>query len=135
MTRGEANFNPGNIDRNATHWQGMCSDQSGDSRFVVFSNAEDGIRALCKVLLSYYRQHGLNTVRSIINRWAPSVENNSAAYINAVARSLTVSPDAIIDVGKPETLEMLARAIITHENGRCIYDDATIVKAVDRALA
>ena len=132
-TRGERNRNPGNIDRNATAWQGLAPVQS-DSRFCVFNRPEDGIRALCKVLLSYYRKHGLKTVTGIVNRWAPPVENDSGAYIAHVSRILGVGEDAVIDVEDPLILESLARAIILHENGRCIYDDATIVKAVDMAL-
>ena len=135
MTRGERNNNPGNIDRNATKWQGMCADQSGDPRFVVFETPEDGIRALAKVLLSYYRKHHLNTVRGIITRWAPGNENNTEAYIAHVAKTLSVDADTPLVVDRPEVLEMLTTAIIKHENGRCNYDDATIVGAVDSALA
>ena len=135
MTRGERLNNPGNIDRNAIKWQGMCADQSSDPRFVVFNTPEDGIRALAKVLLSYYRKHGLNTVRGIINRWAPSTENDTSAYIYHVAELLTVSPDAQINPERPEVLEVLVTAIIRHENGRNVYDDDVIVKAVDSALA
>ena len=135
-TRGERNFNPGNIDRNSnTLWQGMAQNQSGDGRFVVFSDAHFGIRALAKVLLSYYRKHGLNTVHKIIDRWAPPSENNTGAYVNHVASVLGVGIDAPIDVTDPSTLEILTRAIIEHENGRCIYSDADLIKAVDSALA
>ncbi len=134
-TRGERNCNPGNIDRNNIVWQGMASDQSKDGRFVVFSDAEFGIRALAKVLLSYYRKHGLNTVRSIIDRWAPPGENNTGAYVNHVASILGVGIDAPIDVTDPATLETLTRAIIEHENGRCVYSDTVIAKAVVAALA
>ena len=134
-TRGEFNNNPGNIDRTAIVWNGMTADQSGDPRFVVFNTPEDGIRALAKVLLSYYRKHGLNTVRQIVNRWAPPNENDSGAYVNHVAGTLGVGPDAVIDVTDPDVLERLVKAIIAHENGRVIYDDAVIVAAIDRALA
>lgn len=133
-TRGERNCNPGNIDRNAIMWQGMASDQTGDGRFVVFSNAHFGIRALAKVLLSYYHKHGLDTVQKIIDRWAPPSENNTGAYVNHVATVLGVGEDARIDVTDPQTLEVLVRAIIEHENGRCIYPDDVLIKAVDAAL-
>ena len=133
-TRGERNNNPGNIDRNAILWQGAAQDQSGDSRFVVFSDAHFGIRALAKVLLSYYRKHGLNTVHKIIDRWAPPSENNTGAYVNHVANVLGVGIDAPIDVTDQNALEVLVRAFIEHENGRCVYDDSAIIKAVDSAL-
>ena len=133
-TRGERNNNPGNIDQTAQLWVGQVQD-SREPRFCVFDTPENGIRALCRVLLTYYRKHGLNTVAKIVNRWAPPSENDSGAYINHVAHLLGVGQDAVIDVEDVDTLEILARAIIQHENGRCIYEDATIVKAVDLALA
>lgn len=134
-TRGERNNNPGNIDRNAIKWQGMAEDQSGDVRFVVFETPVDGIRALAKVILSYRLKYGLNTVRSIIDRWAPPGENDTGAYVKDVSQQLSVSPDSLIKPETAETLEMLVRAIIKHENGRCIYKDADIAKAISMALA
>ena len=110
-TRGERNKNPGNLQRDATKWQGMCSDQSADPRFVIFNDPEDGIRALCRVLLSYSRSHGLNTIKAIINRWAPPVENNTTAYVGSVAQQMGIRDDIIIDLESPVTLEMLTKAI------------------------
>lgn len=135
MTRGERNFNPGNLDRNSIKWQGMSPDQSGDERFIVFTSAEFGIRALACVLLSYSRKHGLNTVRGMINRWAPPNENDSGAYVDAVCRQCSVDPDDTVNPENDSCLEMLVRAIIKHENGRIMYDDATIAKGIEMALA
>lgn len=134
MTRGERNNNPGNIDRNATKWQGMAPLQT-DPRFVVFTSAEFGIRALACVLLSYSRKHGLNTVRGMIDRWAPPVENDTGAYVDAVCRQCSVEPDDIVNPENDSCLEMLVRAIIKHENGEVIYDDATIMRGVEMALS
>lgn len=134
-TRGERNFNPGNLDRVASqHWQGQDPDQSGDPRFVVFTEPVWGVRALAKTLLTYYRKYSRNTVRRIINRWAPSGENNTPAYVTHVAALLKVQPDDVIDVENVETLTVLTKAIIAHENGRISYDDALIADAVGRAL-
>src|ERR1019366_8503153 len=94
QTRGERNCNPGNLDKVGTLWQGMAQDQSTDSRFVVFLDPLWGIRALAKVLLTYYRKDGLTTVRAIIDKWAPPVENNDIAYMNDVAGHLGVGQDA-----------------------------------------
>jgi hypothetical protein len=135
MTRGESNKNPGNIERNYVKWQGMSSDQSADVRFVVFNTPHDGIRALAKLLLTYFNKYRHNTVQAIISRWAPQVENNTNAYVNHVSKALGVEPDSKIVLTNPDTLERIVTAIIVHENGRCLYDDATIVKAVDSALA
>lgn len=132
-TRGERNCNPGNIERGTIIWDGMAQTQ-GDSRFVTFKTPEFGIRALAKILLHYFRKDGLNTVQAIITKWAPPVENDDTAYINHVCRICTVEPDTTLNVENPDTLEMIVRGIILHENGRCIYDDATIVSAIQSAL-
>ncbi len=118
-TRGERNNNPGNI-RKGPAWQGLAADQSGDMAFAVFTTPEYGIRALGKLLQNYQSQ-GFNTVRAVINKYAPSNENNTGAYINAVASALHVAPDSPIDLNDPATLVALTNAIIQHENGRNIY--------------
>jgi len=141
QTRGERNRNPGNIDRNETKWKGMSPDQSGDSRFVVFTDSVWGIRALAKVLLTYSRVYpqdtpqDIDTVREIVNRWAPPVENDTGAYVNAVSKELGVSPDDEIDVTDEGVMKALVIAIIRHENGRMIYDDDVLTDGVQRALA
>ena len=133
MTRGERNANPGNIRKSTIPWQGMAEKQP-DSSFVTFTNAMWGIRAICKILLSYQRKHGLNTVHAIIDRWAPPSENDTSAYVAHVANVLNVGEDAPINLQDDGVLEALTRAIIAHENGRVIYSDAQIKQGVESAL-
>ena len=141
QTRGERNRNPGNIDRNTIKWKGMSPDQSGDERFVVFTDSVWGIRALAKVLLTYSRVYpqdtpqDIDTVREIINRWAPPVENDTGAYVGTVAKALGVTPDEPIDVTDEGLMKRLVTAIIKHENGRVIYDEDVLTDGVQRALA
>jgi hypothetical protein len=134
MTRGERNNNPGNIREyaNDPHWVGerMTDD---DPEFEEFITPEDGIRALAKTLLAYQRKHGLRTVREMISRWAPANENDTLAYINAVARDAIVAPDADINLEDQALLCRIVRAVIRHENGRVIYSDAQIATGVGRA--
>lgn len=132
-TRGERNRNPGNIDRNSTVWKGMAREQE-DSRFITFESPEYGIRAIAKIILTYHDKYGYDTVREIIDRWAPPEENDTSSYINHVASDLSVDPDDKINVQSPQTMEILVRAIIAHENGRVIYDDKTIQDGIDMAL-
>lgn len=140
-TRGERNNNPGNIDRDSTKWKGMAADQSGDSRFIVFSAPVWGIRALARNLLTYSTLYpegskaDIDTVREIINRWAPPVENNTSAYVNAVAQAVGVGPDDEIDVSDEATMQALVKAIIWHENGRCVYSSELLAEGVRMALA
>lgn len=132
--RGIRNCNPGNIDRTGDKWQGMAADQSSDSRFVVFVAPHWGIRALAKVLLSYQRKHGLKTIRGIIDRWAPPVENNTDAYVDQVAKACGVEPDDTIDIENKAVLRALVSSIIKHENGQQPYGDAVIELGLDLAL-
>jgi hypothetical protein len=140
-TRGERNNNPGNVERNKTQWKGMSPDQSSDPRFVVFTSAVWGIRALAKIMLTYstvYPQDSpqdIDTVREIVNRWAPPSENDTGAYVKDVCAHVGVQPGDVIDVTDEPTMCKLVKAIIDHENGRCVYDDDLIEDGVRRALA
>lgn len=120
--RGIRNNNPGNI-RHGDRWRGMAAEQP-DSAFITFTAPEYGIRAMGKLLANYESLHGLNTVAGIIGRWAPPVENNTAAYVNSVAQALGVSPDAPINV--KARLPTLVPAIIKHENGMQPYTPGII---------
>ena len=134
-TRGERNFNPGNIVRDGkTKWQGMAADQSGDSRFVVFTDPVFGIRAIGKIIRSYANR-GVDTIAGIIHSWAPPNENDTGAYVSHVCDQMGCEQDTKLDIMDPDCMERLVRAIIAHENGRVNYDDDVIIKGVDSALA
>ena len=128
--RGIRNNNPGNIRHSGSQWQGMAAQQT-DPAFVQFVAPEYGIRALAKLLNNYASRDGLNTVRLLINKYAPSNENNTEAYAQAVARALGVNPDTVISV--PQHLNALVEAIIQHENGQQPYQLAQITTGVSMA--
>ena len=123
--RGIRNHNPGNIRRSGDPWQGLAKDQN-DAAFFQFSEAKFGIRALARVLISYQDRHSLRTVRAIISRWAPPVENQTSAYVEHVAERLNVAPDEPVDLHDYNVLRGLVVAIIAHENGIQPYSDAQI---------
>lgn len=115
--RGIRNYNPGNIERNTTRWQGMAQDQSSDPRFIVFSHPVWGIRAIARTLITYQDKYQLRTVRRIIQRWAPDQENDTNAYVASVCKRLGAGPDEALDVYDYRTMLELVRAIVRHENG------------------
>lgn len=115
--RGIRNNNPGNIRLSATLWQGQQQPPQQDLDFVEFTTPLYGLRALMKTLLTYYLKFNLDTVRSMINRYAPPHENATDAYIYDVARVLNVRRTDKIDVSSKQTLIALTQAIILHENG------------------
>ena len=137
--RGIRNNNPGNIRKGKDKWQGLAVDQA-DADFATFIDPTWGIRALASTLVTYQDRHKLRTIRGIINRWAPPVENDTGAYINAVAANCDVSADAIIDLHKYEVMCPLVESIIRHENGRgpkttlnTWYDRATVDAGLQKA--
>lgn len=133
LPRGIRNHNPGNIDRNSIRWDGMAFEQT-DPRFVVFETPEFGIRAMARVLLTYQRKHGLDTVAKIIGRWAPPVENETGAYATHVATRLGVGVNDRIDLVNETLLANLVSAIIAHENGHYSYSETTVRAGVELAL-
>lgn len=135
-TRGVRNNNPGNIDYNSTNqWQGQLKpDPSIEKRFARFDTPENGIRALGKLLLTYQRRYGLRTVKAIINRWAPSTENNTDAYVSAVEASIGVKPGEHIDLTTASAMRGFISAVIKHENAGYKYPDSILMEGVRRAL-
>ncbi len=118
LPRGIRNNNPGNIRRigKPPPWRGLSADQSADPAFLVFDAPLWGLRALARTLYTYWDKYRLKTVRSIITRYAPPVENDTGAYVAQVAAALNVRPDAPI-AATPETWVALMRAIVRQENG------------------
>lgn len=144
--RGVRNNNPGNIDFNPRNtWLGQLGMEEGVAkpRFARFDQAENGIRALGKLLLNYRGKDGMpgvgrpgiDTPLEFINRWAPSNENNTLAYAQAIAKRLCVGVRDSIDISKPQVLREAVVGIIVHENGGNPYPDQVIDEGVRRALA
>lgn len=144
--RGVRNNNPGNIDYNPRNaWQGQLGVEVGVAkpRFARFDSPENGIRALGKLLLNYRGKDGMpgvggkgiDTVLETINRWAPSNENDTQAYADAVAKRLGVGITDPIDIKDRSTLRVFVENIIIHENGGNPYKGAIIDEGVRRALA
>ena len=93
--RGFRNNNPGTSD-SACRGRAMSPMQT-DPSFVQFTAPQWGIRAIAKIL-THYQTEGFNTVRKIINQWAPPNENDTDSYIRDVAALCEVTPDTPIDV-------------------------------------
>ncbi|MDE1151418.1 MAG: hypothetical protein PW788_02680 [Micavibrio sp.] len=121
--RGIRNNNPGNIRLSAQKWHGQKVEQH-DTAFIEFETPLAGLRALMKLLLTYQAKYGLDTVESIINRFAPPHENATDYYIYAVCRGLKVKRRDRLALTDPIVLAALARAIVQQENGTVAAKDA-----------
>lgn len=83
-TRGIRNNNPLNI-RIGNKWLGLKTTNT-DGTFDQFISVNWGYRAAFIILRNYIRKYKCDTVAKIINRFAPSSENNTEAYIKHVCR-------------------------------------------------
>jgi hypothetical protein len=92
LPRGLRNNNPLNIRLTNTTWQGQLKPGT-DKEFCQFVEMRYGYRAAFVLLHRYYHVWNCKTVRQIINRWAPSSENDTAAYVNRVCKLMMFPPD------------------------------------------
>lgn len=82
LPRGIRNKNLLNIRTSKGMWNGQVG--ADDDGFCIFADRRFGYRAAFKILNTYLTKYGIYRVGEIIKRWAPSIENNTEAYIGAV---------------------------------------------------
>jgi hypothetical protein len=96
--------------------------------FAAFSSKEEGLSAMAGNLNAYAKQ-GLTSVEQIVSKWAPSNENNTAAYIAAVSKNLGVNAADRLNLSDAQTMAAVMGAIIKHEQGYAPYSSADILAA------
>ena len=119
IPRGIRNNNPLNIRRSKDKWKGMRVVQS-DAQFCQFESLEWGWRAAFWLLTrTYYHKYRLFTIRTIVTKWAPAIENNTQAYIANVSRLTGIGPDEPIGIPseRPARWMMVGVAMAIQENG------------------
>ncbi|WP_333609161.1 structural protein [Arsukibacterium sp.] len=128
--RGIRNNNPLNIEFNQrNNWNGQTGT---DGRFATFETPFYGIRAGARMLKNYAANYNIRTVREIVGRWAPAVENDVEAYVNSVVKRTGLFPDMYL---APGDYPILIAAMIHHENGQQPYDLALITEATQAGMA
>ena len=118
-SRGIRNNNPLNIRRSKDQWKGLRAQQT-DASFAQFETMEYGWRAAFYLLTrTYYHKYRLYTIRSIVTKWAPAVENNTKAYIENVSRLTGMLPDEPLGIPseQPSHWMMLGAAMALQECG------------------
>ena len=119
LPRGIRNNNPLNIRRSKDKWKGMRAVQS-DAQFCQFESLEWGWRAAFWLLTrTYYHKYRLFTIRAIVQKWAPAIENDTKAYIANVSRLTGIDPDEPIGIPseRPARWMMVGVAMAIQENG------------------
>ncbi len=115
LTRAERNHNPGNIRRCGVRYRGERR-PSRDPAFKEFESDEWGYRAMFVLLESYRRRYSIDTLRGIVTRWAPPLENDTESYIRFVAARSEVDPDAVLPP-RDVRLRSIAEAMSRFERG------------------
>jgi hypothetical protein len=129
-------------------WQGEVSPKdmpdwmrksaSRRSDLLKFERPEFGMRAALHLLLMYQQKHSLNTVRKMINRWAPysgneadNTKEQTSAYVSHVANRMRVDPDETIAVRDYHVAKAMLTAMIEFENGWLMpYTDEQLNTAI-----
>lgn len=116
-SRAARNNNPLNVTNLP---QGKWAGQTGsDGQFATFSTPAAGLAAADKNLQSYAKNHGIDTVQGIVNRWAPAGDgaNDPKAYASTVAASLGVDPNAKLNLSDPKVRQNVLGAMAKVEAG------------------
>lgn len=126
MPLGERLFNPFNLEKCVNiNWLGQV-DPGSDKVFCEFTSIEFGLRAGYLNLKNAIK-NGHNTIEKLVNHYAPASDNNDVpAYIKALSKDTLLTPSEVIPV---QSIKILGKAIITHEQGRCAYSDDQLTKA------
>lgn len=133
LPRGIRNNNPLNI-RKGNNWKGEKKVQV-DPAFEEFESMQMGLRAGFIILRNYQRtslapKMRANTIRKIINRWAPASENNTLKYIETVAKRSGLNPDELIAYRDKPRMLAVVEAMCFVECGQPI-DKEIISSAYD----
>ena len=126
--RGIRNNNPGNL--NFAGQRGAHLESGPNARFAAFNTMQEGLGALANQL-HLYAARGVDTVNTIINKYAPGFENNTNGYIASVVRGTGLNPNAHLNLDDPATMQSLMKAITTVEVGRNRISDTQIAGGND----
>jgi len=108
--------NPGNIRITTIPWQGKSVGPE-DSGFEYFDAPIYGLRAMMINIINYQKKHGLNSIETIISRYAPPSENNTQKYITDVAAWTGLDPLKHYNFSEFGVLVPVIRAMVRKECG------------------
>lgn len=126
--RGIRNNNPGNL--NYAGQAGASKEGGENGRFAVFNSMGEGVAALYRQL-QLYMKRGVNTIESIVNKYAPASDNNNvAAYIQQLVGATGKAAGDQLSGDDQGTIFKLMRGIINHENGKGYLSDSDIMGGI-----
>lgn len=132
VPRGIRNNNPLNI-RIGNTWLGERPEKEcDDPEFEQFVAMVYGLRAAFCILRRYIRHYHRNTIIFIVSSWAPANENDTAKYIDFVAKKIKYAADEPILYEDRETMCALVQAMAQYECG-VVLPLADVMKGYDIA--
>jgi len=104
------------------HTLGMARNNPGNLRtthggFASLGTLAEGVHRMGWQLQRYQDRYGLNDIASIVSRYAPSSENDTAGYIAAVSRRTGWGAHQKLNLNDPKQLATLEAAMIHQEQG------------------
>lgn len=133
------NNNPVNIRiSKRNEWVGEVPDvinKMHDDEFETFFHAVDGYRAAIILLRNYKKLYGLNTIRGLLNRFAPDFENPTERYIEFVSQNVGIGADSPIAIGNDEIMKSLLIAMHHFESKRVWFGGVFIDAALNKVKA
>lgn len=116
LPRGLRNNNPGNIRHNGVSYEGEIT-PSKDKAFKQFKSMAHGYRAMFVVLHTYARKYSINTIATMIARYAPATENHTQKYIDAVSDWSGVPATSHLATTNADVMIPIVAAMSKVENG------------------
>ncbi|MDA5494787.1 hypothetical protein PGS50_16185 [Yersinia intermedia] len=115
--------NPGNL-----RWaDGYGTHNTKSGKFAVFPTLDEGVLAATKQL-QIYGSKGINNVKDIVSKWAPSNENDTASYIRHVVKSTKFSETEKLNLNDPAVLAKLISAMATKEGAGSRVTEGAVIQ-------
>lgn len=132
-TRGVRNNNPGNIEYGPFTRAHGATGREPEGRFARFATAQDGLNALADKLRDYMG-HGRDSVKSIMEKYAPPGENDTEKYVAFLAKRIGVDPNAHLDPNNLQQLTGMMDGIVRYENAKNPYAPEMLQRAAARGV-